>query len=426
VKTHRQFVRAGMAATIGAGVVILAPLTSTVTAAAASSNPGITSSSVTVGQIDDLSAPVPGLFKAAQDGTQAYFNYINSKGGVFGRKLILNTKDSAGDPSTVVAATQAIANTDFAMVGGFSIQDALEKPIIDHYKLPDVATPNAPSLDNDVNVYSPTPQGNQVPTGPYLWAKETFPKAAPHVGILYPSVSGSTGPKGSQTLNNNAIKATGLHISYERGFLSSEFSFDSDVLRMKKSGVAMYLNQEMPGLYASTLAKETSLQDYHPIDIVGSAAYTNNMNQSSGGTANGMYLEQQVALYEGEDAKTVPEVSLFVNWTTKVDPKVFSSIVPLPAVNGWVSAMLFVQALKAAGPHPTRTSLVSQLNKVTSFDANGLLPPGENPAQNISSKCFLVARLVNGKWTRVNPTPKSGFVCTGTLMSVPGWKPMSR
>ena len=58
------------------------------------SSPGVTADSVTVGQVDDLSSPIPGLFKGAEDGTKAYFAYINSLGGVNGRMIKLDAEDS--------------------------------------------------------------------------------------------------------------------------------------------------------------------------------------------------------------------------------------------------------------------------------------------------------------------------------------------
>ena len=107
------------------GLAFLVPMTATAGAEAVTS-PGITSSTITVGQIDDLSAPYPGLFKAAEDGTQAYFDYVNSTGGVDGRKIELNAMDSAFDSADVVKETTDIADSDFAMVGGYSLLDGGE------------------------------------------------------------------------------------------------------------------------------------------------------------------------------------------------------------------------------------------------------------------------------------------------------------
>lgn len=417
-------------------VALILPL-STVSAGAAStsssssssssspSSPGITSKTITVGQIDDLSQPVPGLFKAAQDGTQAYFNYINSLGGVNGRRLVLDTRDSNFNSATVSSEAKSIAGSDFAMVGGYSLLDGSEKSAIDSNKLPDVTYPLDLNLANDSLVYSPSPSTtNTTPTGAYQWAKKTFGSATNSIGVLYPNASAST--IASENILDSAMQSQGLKITYKRAFAETESTFNADVLKMKNQGVKMYYDQELPGLYSANLTKESSLQGYKPVNIQGIASYVQNMGQSSGGTANGMYLVQQAALFEGEDAKSVPEVSLFDKWVQKVDPKVFSSIVPLPSLDGWASAMLFAQALKAAGSSPTRAGIMAQLDKVTSFNAGGLLPPGENPANNIPSKCFLFARLQNSKWTRTNPTPKTGFYCSGGLKPSHGWKPQTR
>jgi len=117
-----------------------------------------------VGQVDDLTLPVPGLFKGAEDGTQAYFDYINSIGGVNGRKIKLDAQDSAYDPGTVAVATQAQIKNDFALVGGFSLVDSAEEPLVKAAAMPVIAYPLDPSLSNLATAYSPFPNNdNDVP-----------------------------------------------------------------------------------------------------------------------------------------------------------------------------------------------------------------------------------------------------------------------
>jgi branched-chain amino acid transport system substrate-binding protein len=41
---------------------------------------------------------------------------------------------------------------------------------------------------------------------------------------------------------------------------------------------------------------------------------------------------------------------------------------------GWVAADLMIKGLQAAGPNPTRKSFITNLSKVTNYDAGGLLP----------------------------------------------------
>jgi hypothetical protein len=70
--------------------------------------------------------------------------------------------------------------------------------------------------------------------------------------------------------------------------------------------------------------------------------------------------------------------------------------------------------------------LIAALNKVTFFDAGGLVPPSD-PAQAIPSGCFLMAQVQNGKIKRVAPTPTNGFYCgTNSFLKEPGYTPMVR
>ena len=123
-----------------------------------------------------------------------------------------------------------------------------------------------------------------------------------------------------------------------------------------------------------------------------------------------MYIEQGYALYLGQDAKTVPAVALFDKWMKKVssDPNF-----EIESVYGWASAELFAQALQSAGNPPTRAGLIAALNKVTFFDAGGLVPPSD-PAAAVPSGCFLLAQVQNGKIMRVPPSPRPGSTAAPT------------
>jgi ABC-type branched-subunit amino acid transport system substrate-binding protein len=385
------------------------------------SAPGVTSSSVTVGQVDDISAPVPGLFKGAEDGTKAYFAYVNSTGGVNGRKLVLDARDSGFQGGTVTSATADQIKNDFALVGGFSLLDASEQQLIDLAHMPDVGYPLSPQLANDVNVFSPLPStSNDYPIGFMRYLAQKYPDAVKHVGVLWANATAST--QAAEAAFENALKSQGFDIVYDRGFTPFESTFLSDVLKMKSAGVQLFFSTQMPDNYAATLAKEMQQQSFKPIVIQG-AAYSNQLLSLAGSSAEGMYIAQQYALYLGQDASVVPAVALFDKWVKKVDR---SANFEIETLYGWAAAQLFVQALKTAGPNPTRASLVSALSHVTSFDAGGLVPE-ENPAQGIPAECWLLAQVHNGTVSRVSPTPAKGFACSpGGRLAAAGWQPLHR
>jgi ABC-type branched-subunit amino acid transport system substrate-binding protein len=376
---------------------------------------------VTVGQVDDLSSPIPGLFKGAEDGTKAYFAYINSKGGVNGRHLILDAQDSTFQGGAVATATGNQIRTEFALVGGFSLLDSAEKPLIDIARVPDVGFSLSPGLSTDPYLYSPLPNpASYYPLNLFKYLKKTYPQASKKVGIIWENATAST--TSAENAVEAAMKASGLQIVYDHGVGPFDTNFLPDIISMKNKGVKIFFSTELPDNYAATLAKQFQQQNFKALNIEG-AAYSSKLLSLAGSAANKMYIEQGYALYLGQDATTVPAVALFDKWMKKVSPDPNFEI---EAVYGWASAELFAQALQTAGNPPTRSGLIAALNKVTFFDAGGLVPPS-NPAQAVPSGCFLMAQVQNGKIKRVAPTPNNGFFCgTNSFLKEPGYTPMVR
>ena len=113
----------------------------------------------------------------------------------------------------------------------------------------------------------------------------------------------------------------------------------------------------------------------------------------------------------GQDAKVVPAVATFDKWAKKVDPQ---TQLDLYTLYGWINAELFVQALKGAGADPTRASLDAQLDKITSFNASGLIST-QNPAQKIpgSAGSWPSTRTGPGSASRPTPSPASSAIPGG-------------
>jgi ABC-type branched-subunit amino acid transport system substrate-binding protein len=431
--------RAGLAVTLSVCVVVLvacsskpgnsssttsqasAPTGGSGSSGTSGSSPGVTATSVTVGQVDDLSSPIPGLFKGAEDGTKAYFAYINSKGGVNGRKLILDAQDSTFQGGQVATVTGTQIRSDFALVGGFSLLDSAEKPLIDLARVPDVGFSLSPGLSSDPYLYSPLPNPeNYYPLNFFKYLKKTYPQAVKKVGIIWENATAST--TAAEIAVEAAMKASGMQIVYDHGVGPFDTNFLPDIISMKNKGVKIFFSTELPDNYAATLAKQFQQQNFKAINIEG-AAYSAQLLKLAGTAANNMYITQGYALYLGQDASTVPAVGLFNKWMNKVDSKPNFEI---EAVYGWASAMLFAQALQNAGNPPTRSGLIAALNKVTFFDAGGLVPPS-NPAGAVPSGCFLLAQVQNGKIKRVAPTPTTGFFCgSNSFLKEPGYTAMIR
>jgi ABC-type branched-subunit amino acid transport system substrate-binding protein len=83
------------------------------------------------------------------------------------------------------------------------------------------------------------------------------------------------------------------------------------------------------------------------------------------------------------------------------------------AVAGFASWLLFAKTASACGANLTRACLESQLKKVGTFDAGGLIAPRDPSDPNQSSQCFVLLRATPDGFVRVKdptlaPTPGIG------------------
>ena len=69
---------------------------------ASSSVPGVTKTTITFGTHQPLTGPAAPGYSEIAPASQAFFNYVNANGGVYGRKITLIIKDDAYNPTNTV------------------------------------------------------------------------------------------------------------------------------------------------------------------------------------------------------------------------------------------------------------------------------------------------------------------------------------
>lgn len=367
---------------------------------------GVTGDSITLGNISDLSGPVPGLFQGAVIGTQAYLAKVNSAGGVFGRQLKLKVGDGQLQCDENTRQHQALIPKVFALVGSFSLYDGCGANVLKaNAGVPDIHNALASSALGLPNNFSVAPLVPGWRTGPLSYYKQKYAEKFKHIGTLYANAGG-----GAATWAGckEAIESLGGNIDYERGFQATETDFTADIVGMQRKGVQMVY---VIASDAATFARLVTAARQQSVDwplIAGGIGYDEGFVSRAGAAAEGVFNDQQFAQFFNKDeASRTPAVKDFQTWTNKVAP---GEKLDLFAVYGWSSAQLFVKALTAAGPKAKRADVLAQLRKTASFDAEGLLAPA-NPASKKPPTCWLLAVVKGGKWVRVDPG--KGYRCDG-------------
>jgi branched-chain amino acid transport system substrate-binding protein len=114
---------------------VIAPIAA---AAIALATPGVTSTQITLGGTVPLSGPAA-AYASVGRGADAYFKYVNSKGGVFGRKIVFKYEDDEFDVAKTVLLTRQLVEQDnvLAIFDSVGTEHALAvRPYLNDRKVP--------------------------------------------------------------------------------------------------------------------------------------------------------------------------------------------------------------------------------------------------------------------------------------------------
>ena len=372
---------------------------------------GVSPTTVTVGNV---STQVGGLFTGAVVGTEAYAAYVNSQGGIHSRRIIVSSADDRFEGALNKEAVQSVLQSDFASVGGLSLEDSFSEPLIAaNPGFPDVTASLDPATEKLPNNFSPVPASNGWPTGPLLYFKQKYPTKITHTATIIADL-----PSTELAWSNEkaAMQHLGYTVLYDPALSPATTDFTAQVVAMKSAGVQILFLEQEPQNYASAIFRDLDQQNFHPVVVLGAPSYSPELIGNAGGAqaVNGAYLEQAASLYLGEDAAQIPTITTFNTWVQKVSPGFKTDFFTLA---GWLCGQLFVDALRDAGTNPSRGSLLQALRKITHFDSGNLVP-ASNPAGKVPITCYLLGQVANGRFERLDDPPvtssTNGFRCDGT------------
>ena len=372
---------------------------------------GVTSSTITIGEVADVSGPVPGLFQGAEYGIDAWADYVNATGGIDGRKVAIDFKDSALSCPTYTSSVSSLIGSAFASVGTYAIFDSCGKaPLVAHPNFPNIqGAVLTPSMNLLPHVFTPVPSPSGFATTGYQYVKDKFPTAIAHTAALY----------GSAVLQDfkeqsNAAKSIGYTYVYTDGLSDTATNFTADILRMKSEGIQIVDMQDCDAIEVADFTQQAQQQDFKPLALFSAAAYDPGFFTDAG-SANADYVVMAlpVALYL-DPASTIPNVVAYNKYLSIAHPGTKPNLFGIEA---FAAGLLFQQAMSAAGPNPSRSATIAALDKITSFDGGGLIGP-TNPGGKVPGVCYVIAGISNHAFVRV--TPATGYECQGTFVPYSG------
>src|SRR3981081_3119639 len=123
-----------------AGAAIVAGIAVTAAFGAHRADPGISATTITIGGTFPLTGPAS-LYKTIPAAEKAYFDYVNDRGGVNGRKIDFHVLDDSYSPAKTVPLTQQLVEQDkvFAVFGSLGTAPNLSTwSYLNTHKVPQV------------------------------------------------------------------------------------------------------------------------------------------------------------------------------------------------------------------------------------------------------------------------------------------------
>jgi ABC-type branched-subunit amino acid transport system substrate-binding protein len=368
---------------------------------------GVTATQINVGGVVTLSGPVPGLFAGDAYGARAYFAYVNSQGGLYGRQLTLTLADDQLDCGQNRTQHLGLLPKVLGFVSSLSLYDNCGAQVLQiHKDVPDVSLTFSTQAGGLANSFSINPLVPGYRLGSLAYYKSKYPGAVTHLATLVGNIGSAVEIwKGIRA----AAESIGYRLDYERDYSPGETDFTADIIQMRQKGVQMLYFVSADAHTISRVLNAAAQQNWHPQVIAvgaGDAAYDPSFIAEAGVAADGVYADQAQAAFFNKTDAAIPGVALYQQWMAKIGQSAHED---LYSAWGWGQARLAVEGLKAAGPHLTRATWLAAMKGIHRFDGDGMFAPTD-PASKKPATCYIVLQVVKGQWQRKD-TPATSFRC---------------
>jgi branched-chain amino acid transport system substrate-binding protein len=376
--------------------------------------PGVTAKTVLIGGTFPFSGPASS-YAPIPVGMKAYFSYINAtktngKRGVLGRQILFNAQDDGYNPALTIQKTKELVeqNHVFALVGGLGTepQEAVTA-YANQQKVPQIYVSTGATewgaRDQHASHpwtigWQPDYQSEAAIYGRYI--VKNLPSAK--IGIIYQNDS-----YGRDYINGleSSLGSHKSQIVSQQGFSVRDPSLANQVIALRRAGVDTLMIFGTPTPTITTYATMAAI-GWKPANIfLNSVSATDYFMGVAVAKAGAAAVNGSISTYYTKDPANAA-------WNNDKGMKLYKSIMAKYApegarvtdglyVYGMAKAYTFVQALKAAGPNPTRAGLMKAVLNMNDKSNPFLLPgavvkTGPNDYFPISQQQLI--RFNNGSW----------------------------
>jgi branched-chain amino acid transport system substrate-binding protein len=389
-----------------------------------SSAPGVTKTSITFGTHQPLTGPAAPGYSEIAPASQAFFDYVNAHGGVFGRKIHLIIKDDGYNPTnTVNVVHQLVLNSNV-----FGIFEGLGTPthtkvvgFLNASKVPDMfVASGCPCWDKGTaQPYTFGWQPNYTIEGKILgqYIKQHF--AGKKVAVLY-----QDDDFGQGGLAGIEAEVPASQIISKQAYQSGVTTLAPQISAIKASNAAVLVDFTVP-IYTAIGQLTSFTLGYKPQLVVSNVGIDPTtvgglLKTISKGKASGTGLIEG-ALTDGYLPSPTNTSDAWIKLFMKIHAQ-YDASAPFDGnvEYGMANAYTLVQALEAAGKNLTRQSLINAVNtKGASWTGPGLAKYRYSSSDHGGFGGVEMAQIRNGKIVEFGGPMTTDPTASGAITPTP-------
>ena len=353
---------------------------------------GVFPDRIVLGQAAVFTGPAAQLGIQMRNGIKAYFDDVNAKGGVHGRRLELITEDDRYEQAVAPSASKKLIGEHrvFALLGYVGTPTGVAHlPVVTQAKVPLVGMfTGAEVLRVPFNRYVFHVRASYYDETEKI-VEQVLSTGGQKISVFYQDDAyGEAGRKGTE-----------LALERRRMKIHSTGTVERNTVKVEQAAKAIHASQPdavvMVSAYTSIAAFVREMQKlgsgatFYNVSFVGSKALSDALGQDGVGVA----ISQVVPFPWGTAVPVVKEYQSLAKKAGFTDYN-FS------ALEGFLTAKVMVEGLRRAGKNPTRDALVEALEKMSDVDLGGFFI-SYSPQNHAGSK-FVDLTIIsrNGKFLR--------------------------
>ncbi len=329
-------------------------------------DPGVTANSVTIGQTGVFSGPSAGPALQYRAGAQIFFDALNAKGGIYGRKIQLVSYDDKFDAKLGAANTKMLLEKDkvfafFGYVGTGSIMASM--PMINAHHIPVIGAVSGTEVIRGSNMglifHTRASYANEIEKM-LIQLKTT---GVSNIAVVYEDDPfGKAGMQSAKIAFERQRVNPVIEQPFDVSKLDALGPVAEKVAKLQPTVIILITAGKPTTAFIKAYLKTGAPTQFFGISVISAETLVADLGENS----HGIVISQVTpSPFRG----SLPIAKEFLNAAQKANSKDIS----YNSLEGYINAKVFAEALQRAGKDPSREKLVSALESMHNLDLGGYL-----------------------------------------------------